>query len=358
MGKKSSGLMDPNMMAGMMSQLFDSPMVSQVAFHPQTFAKGHAIGPHQTDGFIQATDGTELAYRLYRGDMAPKFVVLYFHANAETIADVGQMIGSFYDMGCAVLACSFRGFAWSTGQPMLSKLCPDTESMLEKIPAILEEAGLAGLPTIAYGRSLGASCAVHAAVSLPEMISGVCLDAGLQTLKDLPMIAPLMQMIPNAEMMIQMVPEPIGTLDKCARVTQPILFIHGTVDEIIPHAHAVKAHGVCPAAWKRLQSVPGAGHNDLHHHCQGQYWEWFGELLAAASGEMPKVQVLTEEEVSSFSVKDLKKAMTDRGIDFSLCVEKSEMQQLLISKLSISETSVPAAEEGSGSHNGMVPDVD
>jgi len=331
-------------------------MVSQVAFHPTTFEKGHQLGAHQTDGSIQVADGTELAYRLYRGDMAPKFVVLYFHANAETIADIGHMVRSFYGMGCAVLACSFRGFAWSTGQPMLSKLCPDTDNILEELPAILEEVGLAGLPMIAYGRSLGASCAVHAAVSLPEMISGVCLDAGLQTLKDLPMIAPLTQMIPNAEMMLQMVPEPIGTLDKCARLNQPILFIHGTADEIIPHAHAVKAHGACPAAWKRLQSVPGAGHNDVHSHCQGQYWQWFGELLAAASGDLPEVHELTPEEVGSFGVKDLKKALKDRGIDFSACVEKSEMQQLLISKLVVSEPAT--AEEDSESSNGMVPDVD
>ena len=36
----------------MMAGLFDSPMVSQVAFHPTTFPEGTGIGPNQTDGKI------------------------------------------------------------------------------------------------------------------------------------------------------------------------------------------------------------------------------------------------------------------------------------------------------------------
>ena len=38
-----------------MAGLFDSPMVSQVAFHPTTFPEGTGIGPNQTDGKIDVT---------------------------------------------------------------------------------------------------------------------------------------------------------------------------------------------------------------------------------------------------------------------------------------------------------------
>ena len=54
-------------MEGMLGNLFDSPMVSQIAFHPTTFAKGSKIGPNQLDGTIPVGDGVELAYRLFNG---------------------------------------------------------------------------------------------------------------------------------------------------------------------------------------------------------------------------------------------------------------------------------------------------
>ena len=75
--------MDPNALAGMLGGLWDSPMISQVAYHPTTFPKGTDIGADQTDGTIAVEDGVELAYRLYHGCSDPKFVLLYFHANAE-----------------------------------------------------------------------------------------------------------------------------------------------------------------------------------------------------------------------------------------------------------------------------------
>eukprot|EP01043_Picozoa_sp_COSAG02_P077739 COSAG02_NODE_17171_length_1023_cov_2.621212_1_plen_42_part_10 len=40
------------------------------------------------------------------------------------------------------------------------------------------------------------------------------LESGLQTIKDLPMLAPLSMMIPGADQMLPMLPEPLGTLEK------------------------------------------------------------------------------------------------------------------------------------------------
>merc|ERR1711865_56356 len=348
-------------LSGMMAGLFDSPMVSQVAFHPTTFPEGTGIGPNQTDGKIDIADGISLAYRLYHGAPETKYVVLYFHANAETCTDIGGRSSKFYDMGCAVMSCSFRGFAWSTGQPSLTKLAPDSERILDAATAILEKAGLTGVPMISYGRSMGASCAVHVATYKPEVIKAVVLDSGLQTLKDLPMIAPLTQMMgPAAGNMLAMVPEPIGTLDKMAKLTQPVLLIHGSSDEIIPYAHATRALAACSSQWKKLQTVNGAGHNDVHQRCGGQYWEWFTELLGATGPAPPPAPPLAAADVGALSVKELKNAMKQRGIDFSSCVEKSEMQALLLNALGPAEDGAEA-EAGApklDTHDGLVPDVD
>ena len=61
---------------------------------------------------------------------------------------------------------------------------------------------------------MGATCAVHLGTSFPDVYAGVILESGLQTVKDLPMLAPLSMMIPGADQMLPMLPEPLGTLEK------------------------------------------------------------------------------------------------------------------------------------------------
>ena len=46
-----------------------------------------------------------------------------------------------------------------------------------------------------------------------------------------------------------------------ARVTTPLVLVHGEQDEVIPAEHGRRLQALAPAA--RLVIVPGAGHNDL-----------------------------------------------------------------------------------------------
>ena len=105
-------------------------------------------------------------------------------------------------------------------------------------------------------------------------------------------------------------------------MTLPILFIHAEADEIVPFAQAVKAHAAAPSTNKKLEKVGGgAGHNTLQMAASSQYFNAVKLFLDSVCGGG-----LAAEDVDGLSVKELKAEMTQRGISFAHCVEKSEMR--------------------------------
>ena len=55
----------------------------------------------------------------------------------------------------------------------------------------------------------------------------------------------------------------------------PVLFVHGTTDEVVPVAHARRLHASAPAGMAELVLVEGAGHDALLTHAEA------GERIAA-----------------------------------------------------------------------------
>jgi hypothetical protein len=165
---------------------WDSPFVSGIAFAPRATPRTGRCDARVCEGVLAVADA-ELGWCLYRSadaaDAAP--VVIYFHANAETAADVEHLAPLFAAAGCAagallraaararrsasltarptalVLVFDYRGYGWSTGRPTLGTLMPDMSRVATALPALLSEHMLADRPLIVYGRSLGAACAVH-----------------------------------------------------------------------------------------------------------------------------------------------------------------------------------------------------
>ena len=180
-------------MGSMLAGFWDSPLVGQIAFVPRPAAEGDGIGKGLTDGAVDVGGGASNAYRLCAGlpEAKRRAVCVYFHGNAEICTDICLGISEFYDAGVAVLSVDYRGYAWSSGQPKMSTLCPDAEKVHAQIPAILAKAGLSGLPVILFGRSLGATCAVHLATTFPGDYAAVCLCTSAQTNHTKAIFAPL-----------------------------------------------------------------------------------------------------------------------------------------------------------------------
>jgi len=274
--------------------LWDSDVISSIAFHPQKCAPSTRLsddGSGWVDGTIPVAESAQLAYRLFIApgattkDLPGRWCALvYFHANAELCTDLTHEIGRFHECGFqAVLCPEYRGFGWSAGgPPSIPRLCPDAEAIMEAVPKLLTEAGFkdpASAALVVAGRSIGACSAVHAAARCGEVcpVAGLIIESGLQSPLQMPMVRQMGAMMPGILERLAAEPDPLDNLEKLKQVTAPTLIIHGDMDEMIPVSQAVAAHRSCGSSVKKLVRYPRCGHNDLRH-LYGQ--KYFAELRA------------------------------------------------------------------------------
>jgi alpha-beta hydrolase superfamily lysophospholipase len=153
------------------ADFFDAPFVSNIAFVPRKTARTGRNDDRVREGVL-VVGGAELGWCLFGrgGEAVPPEapVVFYCHANAEVAADVEHIAAVFFQAGAAAcLAIDYRGYGWSTGSPTFSTLLSDMSKVAAELPALLATLQLADRPRVAYGRSLGAACAVHVVSLVP-----------------------------------------------------------------------------------------------------------------------------------------------------------------------------------------------
>ena len=67
-------------------------------------------------------------------------------------------------------------------------------------------------------------------------------------------------------------------LEKIARLTSPLLVIHGQRDAIVPHRMGKELFDRAPQP-KSFHSIAGAGHNDTYGVGGAHYWQRWRELV-------------------------------------------------------------------------------
>lgn len=149
------------------------------------------------------------------------------------------------------------------------------------------------LPTGIYGNSMGGAVAIQALALLPELRFGLIES----TFTDLPSVTHayarrlagfavprwLTDLTLRAAGRIADFPAfAVRPVDAAARVTQPIMHLHGDADASIDVSHAHRLFAAYGTADKTLYVVPGGDHADLWERGGAGYREaWFGFLRRA-----------------------------------------------------------------------------
>eukprot|EP00931_Biecheleriopsis_adriatica_P108474 TRINITY_DN82798_c0_g1_i1.p1 TRINITY_DN82798_c0_g1~~TRINITY_DN82798_c0_g1_i1.p1 ORF type:complete len:414 (+),score=78.83 TRINITY_DN82798_c0_g1_i1:59-1300(+) len=273
---------------GGLDALWENPMVTNIAFHPSKAEPAHlgaTSGPVR-DGSFELSDGNKVSYRFYvPSDTASvKVVVYFFHGNAEVCTAMDDIADMLHCNGAALLSIDYRGYAWGTGQPSLLKLCADSDQCFHASNQLLDAAGLGAAKRVAFGRSIGATCAVHLAARHASKIHGLIVDSGLMSIKQLPTVQMLAPMVfASNPQMFQMLQEPFDTLGKLAAVGCPALVMHGDKDEIVPYAQATQCHEKLATPQKKLQCWEGAMHNNVGMMYAEPWKKEIQELLRQAA---------------------------------------------------------------------------
>ena len=176
-------------------------------------------------------------------------VVLYFHGNGDFLAG---FFGRFRDIiadGVGVVALSYRGYAGSSGKPSERGLLADAAAAYAFTTARYSADRI-----VVWGFSLGSGVAVALAAEQP--VGRIILEAPYTSIADVAAsafrIAPVRWLIRDQ----------FRSDERIARVTAPLLIMHGARDPTIPISFSERLFALAHQP-KQFVRFPEGGHNDL-----------------------------------------------------------------------------------------------
>jgi fermentation-respiration switch protein FrsA (DUF1100 family) len=175
--------------------------------------------------------------------------VLYLHGNATSVAS--QVNIAHYRLlrgaGLNVLAPEYRGSGGLSGSPTEATLQADARAAYDYLRNIR---GVPPHAIVIYGWSLGAAVAVDMASRLPP--AAIILEGAPASLIDL-----TRRRYPFFPLRLFM-RSPFDSIRKIGQIPAPVLFLHGTGDEVIPVAEGRRLYEAARGA-KMFVEVEG-GH--------------------------------------------------------------------------------------------------
>jgi hypothetical protein len=202
-------------------------------------------------GGVTGADQVRFWYLPAAGADAP--TVLYLHGARRNLYDNTRRIQRLNDLGFAVLALDYRGFGRST--PIL----PSEDSAIEDARlalAELERRQPVANRRLLYGYSLGGAVAI-ALAQRHDAVAGVVVEA---TFTNIPEVVQSRRWVPLVGLVVT---QRFDSLARIAEVTEPLLFVHGTSDRVVPHTMSdrlFEAARAVPPQFKRVVKVDGAPH--------------------------------------------------------------------------------------------------
>jgi uncharacterized protein len=176
--------------------------------------------------------------------------LLYFHGNGGGLSGRAMRFQRYQNARFGLLMLSWRGYSGSTGTPSEKSNYADARLAYESLIA----RGLKPSDIIVYGESLGSGVATHLASEMP--VAGVILDAPFTSIADVG--AGQYPFLPVRWLMT----ERYDSASRIARVSAPLLIMHGERDRVVPVAMGRRLHELAREP-KRIILFRDGDHIDL-----------------------------------------------------------------------------------------------
>ena len=180
-------------------------------------------------------------------------VLLYLHGNGRNVGANAKHANRLQGYGFSVLLIDYRGYGKSEGGfPSETSVYTDAQTAWN----YLIQKGYRPEQIMIYGHSLGGAVAIDLAVKNPQA-KGMIVDGSFTSISELASREPKYRVFP-IDLLIH---QRIDSIAKVNSLKTPVLYIHGTADEIIPVAMGQRLYEATPSR-KQLMLVPNAGHNN------------------------------------------------------------------------------------------------
>jgi fermentation-respiration switch protein FrsA (DUF1100 family) len=259
-------------------RLFENKLI----FHPHSLAPGAlaeltAGVPAMTGTFeevsIETADGVTIT-GWFGKPANPRGYLLWFHGNAGNVTHRWPDFLTFVSAAkLAVLIVDYRGFGASQGKPHEAGLYLDSRAAYD----YLMSRGATPENTVILGRSIGGAVAIELAGE--REAAGLILESTFLNIGEMAKRTfPLLPLHWLAASRFQS-DERIGAL------TLPILFFHGTADEIVPFQQGKALADLAGEGNLTFIPVEGAGHNDLSGVMGVAYFDTVREFVERSVGD-------------------------------------------------------------------------
>lgn len=196
----------------------------------------------------ETQDGIQLAGAFFPAPSPDAPVLLYFHGNAEAAAHNLPLASELNARGLGVFLAEYRGYGGLSGSPSEKGLYADGEAALSELARL----GIPPSRVVLVGRSLGSGVAVELATR--HRVAAVVLVSAYSSIVDMGRIVAG----PLAPLAVR---DRFDSLGKLARVSAPLVLLHGSRDDVVPVAMGRRLAAARPDA--RYVEVPEASHNDF-----------------------------------------------------------------------------------------------
>jgi pimeloyl-ACP methyl ester carboxylesterase len=181
-------------------------------------------------------------------------LLLYLHGNGGNISANLEHAVRMRNLGTSVLIMDYRGYGRSNGRfPSESRVYEDAETAWQYL---VRERNVSPSDIVIYGHSLGGAIAIELASHHPEA-AGLITESTFTSIIDMARNERAYSWLPVG----LLVRQNFASIAKVPLIRMPILFIHGTGDEIAPYRMSEQLYNAAPGV-KKLILIEGAGHED------------------------------------------------------------------------------------------------
>jgi len=188
-----------------------------------------------------------------KSDPSDRRVILYLHGKGKNISANAKHANRLMRMGFSVLVIDYRGYGKSDGgYPSESTVYTDAQTAWD----YLIQKGFKPNQIMIYGHSLGGAIAIDLALKHPDAF-GMIIDASFTSMSEMASLDPKYRVFP-IDLLIH---QRFDSIAKVRSLAIPVLYIHGTADEVIPTEMGQRLYAATPTK-KQIVLIPNGGHNN------------------------------------------------------------------------------------------------
>ncbi|XP_049413268.1 alpha/beta hydrolase domain-containing protein WAV2 isoform X2 [Solanum stenotomum] len=239
------------------------------------------------DVWLRSSDGVRLHawfIKLFPDCKGP--TIIFFQENAGNIAHRLEMVRIMLQrLQCNVFMLSYRGYGASDGYPSQHGITKDAQAALDHL---VQRTDIDTSRIVVFGRSLGGAVGTVLTKNNPDKVAGLILENTFTSILDMAgVLLPFLKWVIGGsgskgfKLLNFVVRSPWNTIDVIGEIRQPILFLSGLQDEMVPPFHMQMLYAKAAARNRQCLFVefPSGMHMDTWLAGGDHYWRTIQKYL-------------------------------------------------------------------------------